>query len=169
MIPRRIVGVIVIAVLVQLTLFSSFSFDGARPEILVLVVLAVGHRIGPEEGAVVGFATGLAFDMFLTTPLGFTALLYLLAGYAMGRIVPSLPSAPWWLTSLVLAIGSAVTMLGQGVVGEIIGLNTLRGPTIGTIMAVVALVNLALAPAMLRIVRWLQIEPRVRRRTSRYA
>lgn len=169
MIPHRVVVVVGAALLLQVLLFGTFSYDGARPEILVLVVLAVGHRVGADAGAVVGFAAGLAFDVFLGTPFGLTALVYLTAGYLMGRIVPPLPAAPWWITSAVLAAGSAVVMLAHGLVGELIGLETLSGPAIGTVMVVVALVDLVLAPAVLRIIPWVQTEPRSRRRSSVYS
>lgn len=154
MIPRRIVAVALVALLLQLHLFSRFSFEGARPEILVLLVLAVAHATGRDDGAIVGFGVGLAFDLFLTTPLGFTSLTHLAAGYAMGRFVPEFREAPWWATSMLLAVASSVTMLLQATVGELIGLDTLRGPSVGTIMMLVGLVNLALAPAALAAVRW---------------
>lgn len=169
MIPYRMVLVAAAGLVLQLTLFSTFSFDGARPEILVLLVLAVGHRLGPDAGAVAGFGVGLAFDVFVTTPFGLTALVYLVAGYLMGRVVPPLTGVPWWVTALVLSAGSGIVMLGYGVVGEIIGLETLRGPAIGTIMVFVALVDLVLAPLAMAAVRWIQIEPRARRRSSVYA
>jgi len=169
MIPRRIAAVLVGAVLLQLTLFAQFSYEGARPEVIVLVVLAVGYLVGPDEGAIVGFAGGLAFDVHLTTPLGLTALVYLLAGFAIGRIVPGTTDGPWWLTSLVLAAGSAVTMVVYGFVGEIVGLDTLHGPAIGTIAVFVALVNLVFAPLAIRLVRWTRYGSRSRRRHSVYA
>src|SRR5699024_2938282 len=84
----------------------------------------------------------------------FTSLTHLAAGYAMGRFVPEFREAPWWATSMLLAVASSVTMLLQATVGELIGLDTLRGPSVGTIMMLVGLVNLALAPAALAAVRW---------------
>lgn len=166
MIPRRIVAVGGVAVLLQLHLFSRFSFEGARLEILVLVVLAVAHLSGPDDGAITGFGLGLAFDLHLTTPLGFTALAYLAAGYAMGRLVPELREAPWWARSVLLAVASSVTMFLQALGGELIGLDTLRGPSIGTIMMVVGLVNLVLAPVALIAVRWARRGSGLARRSS---
>lgn len=169
MIPYRIVLAVVAALLLQLSLLSDFSYEGARPEIVVLIVLAAGHLLGPDDGLVVGFAAGLAYDVFLTTPLGYTALVYLGAGYAMGRFVPPLREAPWWFAAIVLAAASAFVMLVQGALGELIGLDTLRGPAIGTIMMVVALTNLVFAPAASALVRWSHRSDRPQRRRSVYA
>lgn len=169
MIPYRIVLAVAAALLVQLSLLSDFSYEGARPEIVVLIVLATGHVLGPDDGLFVGFGAGLAYDVFLTTPLGYTALVYLAAGYAMGRFVPALREAPWWINAMVLAVASGFVMLIQGAFGELIGLHTLRGPGIGTIMMVVALTNLVFAPAALALVRWSHRSDRPQRRRSVYA
>lgn len=169
MIPRRIALVIAAALVLQICLLGTFSFDGARPDVMILVALAVGHLIGPDEGALTGFAAGLAYDVFLTTPFGFGAFVYLLAGLAAGRLLPTMSDAAWWTTALLLAAASGVAMFAQGLVGELIGLETLQGPSIGTIVMVVALVNLVMAPAAVVAVRWARLGGRSHRRRSVYA
>ena len=49
--------------------------------------LAVAYEDGPETGAIFGFADGARMDLFLTTPLGLSALSYALTGY-VGRHLP---------------------------------------------------------------------------------
>lgn len=169
MIPYRIMVSVAAAVVLQLSLLADFSYEGARPEVVVLIVLAAGHILGPDDGLIVGFGAGLAYDVFLTTPLGYTTIVYLAAGYAMGRFVPPLRDVPWWVTAIALATASGLVMLFQGVLGELIGLDTLRGPGIGTIMVVVALTNLVFAPAASALVRWSHRSDRPQRRRSVYA
>lgn len=166
MIGSRIAVLVTVALVLQLELFSWFTFDGSRPEVMILLVLAVGYLIGPEQGAVIGYAAGLALDVFLATPLGLTAFIYTIAGYVVGQLSPALLRSSWWFTSLVLAAGSGITMVVYGVVGEVLGLDTFDGPPLGTIVTVVALVNLALAPLAIKAVQWARIGDRTRRRHS---
>ncbi|MCB0972695.1 MAG: rod shape-determining protein MreD, partial [Acidimicrobiales bacterium] len=72
--PARGSLLIVGALTLQVCLFSRFSFDGARPDVMVLVAVMAGLVAGPDRGAILGFAAGLAFDVVLTTPLGLSAL-----------------------------------------------------------------------------------------------
>jgi rod shape-determining protein MreD len=67
------------AVFVQLRLFD------ALPELVLLVVVAVALMEGPEMAAIVGFAGGLLQDMATTyTPLGISALSFVIVGFAVG-------------------------------------------------------------------------------------
>jgi rod shape-determining protein MreD len=167
--PVKTAALIAGAVLLEVQLFSWFSFGGARPEIVILLVLAVGYLVGPDQGAIVGFAAGLALDVFLTTPLGFSAFVYTVAGYAIGQVSPSLVRSAWWIGALVVAGASGLTMLATAIFGEVLGLDTLHGPAVGTIVTVVALVNLVFAPLALRLVGWARLGDPTRRRRSVFA
>ncbi|MEO6989054.1 MAG: rod shape-determining protein MreD [Aquihabitans sp.] len=147
-------AIILMALVLQTTLFARFSFEGARPEVLVLVALMAGFVAGPEDGAIVGFATGLALDVVVSTPFGLTALVYTVAGYAAGSITSSVLRSAWWIASLVGAAGSAAVMLVYALVGAVLGEPTLSGPSLATIVVVVSAVNAALAPLATMALRW---------------
>ena len=76
--------VIVTALLLQSTVFAQIKLLGVRPELMYLVTIVVAILEGPQEGAVVGFAGGMAQDFLLNQPKGITALTLTLLGYAMG-------------------------------------------------------------------------------------
>ena len=154
----RSVAVVLTALVLQASLFARFSFEGARPEVLVLVALMAGFVAGPEDGAVVGFAAGLALDIVVRTPFGLSALVYTVAGYATGSITASVLRSAWWTASLVGAVGSAGTMLVYALVGAVLGEPTLSGPSLATIVVVVSAVNAFLAPLAALALRWARTE-----------
>jgi rod shape-determining protein MreD len=81
-------GVIVLAVVLQVAVFSALSFDGVVPNLALLVVVAAALVRGPEFAAVLGFLGGLAVD--LAPPAdhvaGRWALALVVVGYLAGRV-----------------------------------------------------------------------------------
>ena len=85
MIRRLRLGfVVVICVVLQTTLFTHLRIDGVAPEVGLVAVLAVAYYDGAESGAWFGFVMGLSIDLFLTTPLGLSALSYAITAYGVG-------------------------------------------------------------------------------------
>ena len=75
----------VVAVVLQLSFFSYLSFFGTTPNIVPLVVVALGLLGGALVGAVCGFAAGLLLDSALLATLGVSSLVLLAVGYLAGR------------------------------------------------------------------------------------
>ena len=63
-------AVILTALLLQSTVFAQIKLLGVEPELMYLVTILVAILEGPQEGAVVGFAGGMAQDFLLNTPKG---------------------------------------------------------------------------------------------------
>ena len=80
----RLGFVVVICVVLQTTLFTHLRIDGVAPDVGLVAVLAVAYYDGAESGAWFGFVMGLAIDLFLTTPLGLSALSYAITAYGVG-------------------------------------------------------------------------------------
>ena len=80
----RIVAIVVLAVLLQLSFFSGVLVFRTSPDILPAVVVALGLLGGSLAGAVTGFAVGLLIDCLLGAPLGATSLVLLSVGYLAG-------------------------------------------------------------------------------------
>jgi rod shape-determining protein MreD len=78
------VGIIVTALLIQLTLLNSFTIQGLKPDLILLVVLIFSLLNGAEEGTVSGFASGLLQDIFSTGLLGVNALVKTVIGFISG-------------------------------------------------------------------------------------
>jgi len=80
----RIVAIIVLAVLLQLSFFSQVEVFHTSPDILPAVVVALGLLGGSLAGAVTGFSVGLLIDCLLVEALGATSLVLLSVGYLAG-------------------------------------------------------------------------------------
>ena len=81
-------AVILLAVVLQVTVFSALSFDGVVPNLALLVVVAAALVRGPEFAAVLGFLGGLAIDLAPPTHhvAGRWALALVVVGYLAGRV-----------------------------------------------------------------------------------
>ena len=160
----KVALVVVVALVLQVCLFAQFSFDGARPDVLVLLAVTAGFVAGPEKGAIVGFSAGLAFDVVLATPFGLSALVYTLVGYSVGVLGANVVRAAWWISPLLVGVASAAAMVVYALVGGLLGQATLEGPPLAAIVAVVAASNVVLAPLAIRAVWWTRTDDVDRRR-----
>jgi rod shape-determining protein MreD len=81
-------GIVLLAVVLQVTVFAGLSFDGVVPNLALLVVVAAALVRGPEFAAVLGFLGGLAIDLAPPTHhvAGRWALALVVVGYLAGRV-----------------------------------------------------------------------------------
>jgi rod shape-determining protein MreD len=80
----RIVALVILAVLLQLSFFSQVELFRTSPDILPAVVVSLGLLGGSMTGAVTGFSVGLLVDCLLIETLGATSLVLLSVGYLAG-------------------------------------------------------------------------------------
>jgi rod shape-determining protein MreD len=81
-------GVITLAVVLQVAVFSVISVDGVVPNLALLVVVAAALVRGPEFAALLGFLTGLVIDLAPPSDhvAGRWALALVVVGYLAGRV-----------------------------------------------------------------------------------
>jgi len=117
---RRIVTsalVLAAAVLLQLTTVNGLRLPGGGvPDLVLVVVAALGLASGPAAGAIAGFAAGLALD--LAPPgsgvLGEYALVFVLVGGACGRLRGTLSRSAVLPIVIVAAAAAAAEILIAG-------------------------------------------------------
>jgi rod shape-determining protein MreD len=80
----RLALLVVTTAVLQSTLFPDLRLFGAAPDLGLVATIAVAYRVGPERGALYGFANGLVIDLFLQTPFGLSALSFAVVGYCVG-------------------------------------------------------------------------------------
>ena len=80
----RLVVVVVLAVLLQLSFFSLVELFHTSADILPAVVVSLGLLGGSMTGAVAGFSLGFLVDCLLVAPLGGSSLVLLGSGYLAG-------------------------------------------------------------------------------------
>ena len=82
-------GAVVIALVLQLTLVDRLALPGGgTPDLVLLVVVALGLTGGPVAGMLAGFWAGLAMDVAppAGAMLGEHALVFCVVGYGCGRL-----------------------------------------------------------------------------------
>ena len=121
---RRVLVTIVIIVtglLLQSTLFWQLKLLGVRPELMYLITILIAIIEGPNEGAVTGFAAGLAQDFLMNQPKGITALTLTLVGYAAGLARQYIVSPSPLLPTILVAVGTAAGVMFYQVVAFLLG------------------------------------------------
>jgi rod shape-determining protein MreD len=82
------VALLLVAVVLQVSFFGYFSWDGVVPNLVLLVVVAAGLIRGPELAAALGFVGGMAIDLVPPADhvAGRWALALVVVGYLAGRV-----------------------------------------------------------------------------------
>ena len=150
----RLPLVTLVALAIQLSLFTDMRPFDALADIMLLLVLAAGMVAGPRDGALCGFFIGVVYDLMLRTPFGLSALAYALIGYAAGYLQAVVSSAPWWIGMLIMGAASAVSVAIYAAIGTVFGLRDAVNLHLVTVMLVVGVVNLLLAVPALWVQRW---------------
>jgi rod shape-determining protein MreD len=149
----RLAALIVVIVVVQVAVFPHLRLFGVVPDLGLIVALAVGYQEGPEAGALVGFAAGLGFDLFLETPLGLDALTYAIVGYGIGVLEVGLFRSPRWLPSFLGAVGGLAGGLLFIGLAVLVGVDAVKGTQGVVTVSLAALYDALLAPFVFFLVR----------------
>jgi rod shape-determining protein MreD len=157
MILRRVLLsplLLIVAVLAQLVLVNRLPLPGGggTPDVVLLVVAALGVSAGPVTGLLAGFAGGLAIDV--APPGGHLAgeyaLVYCLVGYACGRIrdLAQGSSADRSATAslAVMAAGVVAGEAGKAALGLMLSDPNMAGPAIRHVLPAAVVYDLLLCP-----------------------
>jgi rod shape-determining protein MreD len=150
----KVALVVVLAILLQRSLFDGMRIGGSHPDLMLLLPIAAGIAGGSETGALVGFVSGAVVDLFLPTPFGLSALTFSLLGFAVGSVQEGLLRAAWWITPLTVFVASAVGIVLFALVGAVVGQSQFVRPALFGITVVVAVGNAVLALPTVRLVSW---------------
>jgi rod shape-determining protein MreD len=121
---RRVVSIaaiVITALLLQSTVVAQLRLLGIRPELLYLVTIAIALLEGPNEGATVGFVSGLSQDFLMNQPKGLTALTLTLLGYAVGMFRQFIVSPSPLVPTIVVGVGTAAGIAFYEVVSVLLG------------------------------------------------
>lgn len=119
----RLVAIVVVGVILQLSFFSRVALFHVSPDVLPSLVVVLGLFGGSLTGAVCGFSVGFLLDCLLIVPLGGGSLVLLGVGYLAGlfreRFEIHSPLVP-----PLLCMGlTFVAELGFGAVEVMLGLD----------------------------------------------
>jgi rod shape-determining protein MreD len=154
----RLVGLLFVAILFQVTLASDLRVRGVAPDLMLLFSICAGLAGGAELGATVGFTAGLLTDLFLqTTPLGLSALTYCLIGFSVGLLRRGVLRESRLLAPMIATVASAAGVVLFVLIGAMVGQSQLTdlGPRrIVETAVIVAVMNAVLALPVARVVGW---------------
>lgn len=153
----RTLAVIAVALLAQFTVVLEIRVDGLAPDVMVLLPIAAGLAGGPVEGALVGFASGMAADLLMPTPFGLSGLVGTLVGFAVGTFAASsagLAREVRGLPTLVALAMSAASVMLYAVLGAVLGESQFLHVDLAVVIVVVSVLNALLAGPTVRIMRW---------------
>jgi rod shape-determining protein MreD len=153
--PRAKVPLLLLLFLVlHLTVLDHLRVFGAGPDAMLLLAVTAGIVGGPKLGALLGFAAGITLDLFLETPMGLSALVFCLVGYAVGNIQGGVLRASWWIPVLTTLVASIAGELVYALVATVVGQPHLVTLHLLVVAGVVGVFNALAAPFALRLVRW---------------
>lgn len=149
----RLVAIVFLTVLLQLAFFSGIPLLGSVPNVVPVVIVALGLLGGAVTGAVSGFAAGILVDVMLGGTLGVSSLALMAAGYGAGRwregydIVSSL--VPPLLTGALCGVAA----LAYGAMQLTLGIDATVSPLVVREVVVQALFGAALAVPVFPLIR----------------
>lgn len=145
--------ILAIALTFQLGIAPRFGLFGVHGDLMLLVAISAGVAAGPDRGATIAFAAGLAYDLNLQMPFGLSALTYALVAYGVGLLQHSVLRAAWWIPVGTAAAASVVGVILYGVFGTVVG-EDLVSQSLLKIALVVGLLNAIAAPIVVPAMRW---------------
>ncbi len=153
--PRLRVPLLVLtALIVDLSVLSRVRVAGVMPDFMLLLAVAAGITGGPVRGAVVGFGSGMAIDLFLQTPLGLSALVFSIVGYAVGTAQTGILRSAWWIPILTAFVACAAGEFAFALTASVVGETSLVTARLGLVVVIVGLMNALLAPLAVRVMGW---------------
>lgn len=151
----KLASLVVGTVVLQTTLFPDLRLFGVAPDLVLVGAIAVAYRVGPERGAIYGFAAGLAIDLFLQTPLGISALSFAIVGYGIGILQTGLSRPPRFVAAMVGGAGGLAGGLIFVAIAALAGEDQVIALRSLWVLGLAALYDALLAVPMFRVARGL--------------
>ena len=150
----RVLLVLFVALVLQLTLGAGVRIFGVHPDLMLLVAVSGGLVGGDERGAMVGFAAGLMADLFLQAPFGLSAMSFTIIGFAAGLFSGTILRASWPVVLAGATVASAAGELLYALLGAGLGQSQMVSDRLGPIVGVVAGFNGIGALLVVPVIRW---------------
>lgn len=150
----RLILVVITLLVLQTTVFTHLRVFDAVPNLLLVAAVAMAYDSGPLSGALFGFAGGLCVDLFLTTPLGLSALSYALTAYGVGVFQGGMIRETRRIAPVLGFVGGIVGNILFVVIGGIAGRGELFALHNIQVIVVSAVYDAVVAYAIFPFVRW---------------
>lgn len=145
---------ILVALVVQVTVFADVRISGVAPELLVLFAVMLGFWAGPQRGPTAAFVIGLLWDIYLPTPLGLSAIVFAMVAFAVGTGGAELFRDSKVQLAAIAGIGTLGAVTGYALLGEVMGQRGLVDLEMLRVALIAGLINALLAPLTKPLVAW---------------
>ncbi len=108
---------ILAAVILQAAVLARLPLPGGPPNLVLVLVVAIGLAAGGSAGLAAGFAAGLLTDLLSDHPLGVLALCFALAGFLAGQLEVDVQRGVLVPVVVVAVATGAVYLTYLGVLG----------------------------------------------------
>jgi rod shape-determining protein MreD len=150
----RALLVVGLAVVVQESLMVDIHFDGAHPDVLILVAVAAGYVAGPGRGPVIGFLAGVAADLFVPTTFGMSSLVYAVLAYFVAIAAFNLVRTSLALQVAAGGLGTAAGLCLYATLGALLGYPQMLRLELVPAIAVATPAAAILAVPTIRLMQW---------------
>jgi rod shape-determining protein MreD len=144
---------VLLAIVLQVSLFTSLQIDGVAPDLALLVVIAAALVRGPEYAAVLGFIAGLLVD--IAPPADHTAgrwaVAFVVSGYLAGMVRRDARSSAL-AAVVVVAAGAFVATSIFALSGLLIGDQRVEVGNALHVIPVAVLYDVLLTPLVIPVV-----------------
>jgi rod shape-determining protein MreD len=141
----RVGGLLLLAVVLQVSGLSQMDVAGGYADLVVLVVAAIAYYGGSIPGSAAGFAAGLLLDLTTGATIGASSLVLTAVGYAVGRFREVRDPSHGLMPMLVAAGATAGWAAGFAAVSFMLDVGARVSPLVIRDMAVTVLLNMLLA------------------------
>lgn len=152
--PLRLVTLILLAVVVQVTVFADLRIAGVAPELLVLFAVMFGYWYGPRRGPTTAFLVGLVWDVYLPTPLGLSAIVFAMVAFAVAASGAELFRDSRLQLAAIAGVGTIAAVAGYALLGEVMGQRGLVDLEMLRVALIAGLINAAAAPLTRPLIAW---------------
>ncbi len=163
-VPPRVPAIIAIAcvaVLLQVSVMPFLTVAQGMPDLLVCAVVSIAVFRGALVGAIVGAVAGLSVELLAPVgTLGALGLLYLVVGYALGRLCEREGVREFLPVVLFCVIGECVVQVGELAMQVLLARPLIAGDVAREVLAALILTGFIAVPIHV-IIRKVLRAPRV--------
>jgi rod shape-determining protein MreD len=168
-------GIVLLAVILQISGLGPMRFLGGHPDLVPLVVAGIAIYSGSVAGASVGFAAGFLLDLLVGGTMGVSSLVLTAVGYGVGRYREVRDPAHGLMPIPVGAVATLGYVLAFGAVSFMLDVGASVSAHVFREMLVTVLLNALIAIPVFAFCRWVlrpvlvvdPLELRRRRRAPR--
>lgn len=134
------------ALLLQMTVLGRLSFLGAKPDLVLVLVVCFGLADGPAVGMGAGFGIGFCADLLGSHTLGLLALVLCVVGYCAGVVRSYSDRLATVTPMVVVAALSATAVLAYAGLGALLGDPRIDAHVVVKALLLTSLYDVVLTP-----------------------